>query len=212
MELALYKSRIKHDMKTACNYMKRKPRKHIGEMALVDKAFSEIDNAISVLDIPCGCGRISIHLAKKGFQCTGSEISDAMISIAKKEIAKENLFCDVDKIDIEKMEYDNESFDAIICFRLFHHFPTSEIRKRVIDELCRVAKKYVLISYFSPLSFTSIKRHVRTRIGGKRSKQYDIRLSNLRQYFSNNQFVFVKDYAVLRFIHTLHLAVFKRDC
>ena len=37
-----------------------------------------------------------------------------------------------------------------MSFRLFHHFPTVEIRRRVVQELCRIAGKNVVLSYFHP--------------------------------------------------------------
>lgn len=210
MENYNYKNRIKNDMQSGLKYMNRNPRKHNREMALVGKAISGISDFNSVLDIPCGTGRMSALLAQKGYQCTGAEISNAMVEIADKEIARLNLSCNIEKMDIEEMEYSDKSFDAVLCFRLFHHYPNSNIRKQVVDELCRVAKKYVLLSYLSPLSLTSIKRRARLIFRGKKSHQHATSLAEVRRYFKRNHFVLYEDYAALRFVHTLHLAVFKR--
>jgi hypothetical protein len=93
---------------------------------------------------------------------------------------------------------------------LFHHYNDSNIRSRVVDELCRVAKKYVMISYFSPFSFTSIKRKLKFIFGGKKSQQHATSLAEVQRYFKRNHFVLIKDYAMLNFVNTLHLAVFRR--
>ena len=50
------------------------------------------DNGITsgnLLDLCCGNGRISIHMAKKGFKAVGVDMSQAFIEDAKKK-AKEN--------------------------------------------------------------------------------------------------------------------------
>ncbi len=63
-----YRGRTKYDEKTARKYQVRKEGKHLAEMKMVDKAFADIPKTHRVLDVPCGGGRVSVHLGKKGFQ------------------------------------------------------------------------------------------------------------------------------------------------
>jgi 2-polyprenyl-3-methyl-5-hydroxy-6-metoxy-1,4-benzoquinol methylase len=210
-EQGQYKCRIKDDPKTARQYRQRKPRRHAAEMALVKRALSAVPMSNRVLDIPCGAGRVTILLAKMGYTCVGAEIADAMIDVARQEIAKESLPCTIDKIDIEDMSYSEKAFGAIICFRIFHHFPGPDVRRRVIRELCRVAENYVALSYLHPFSLTSLKRKARAALGGKRSRQNTNSLKEVKQYFQECGFVLVKDYAQFPVIRSLHLALFKRQ-
>jgi ubiquinone/menaquinone biosynthesis C-methylase UbiE len=206
-----YKRRIKHFKKDAERYLNRNPRRHRSELALVKRAFAGIPVPSSVLDIPCGAGRMTVLLAKNGYQCVGAEISNVMIDTAKEKITEAGLTCDVHKIDIEDMDYPDRNFDTVLCFRLFHHFPTPVIRKKVVNELCRVAKHNVAISYLSPLSYTSIKRNIRQKIFGQSLRQHPTSLSELKSYFSENRFSLLITLPEQLFIHSLHLAVFKRD-
>ena len=206
-----YKKRIKNDPKVAGKYRERKPRRHAAEMALVRKAFSLVPVSSSVLDIPCGAGRVTILLSKMGYACVGAEIADAMIEVARREIAAENLDCSVEKINVEAMSYSDRAFGAIICFRLFHHFPSPDVRRRVIRELCRVAESYVALSYLHPFSLTSFKRKTRAALGGKRSRQNTTSPDEVKQYFKEFGFVPVKDFAQFPVIHSLHLVLFKRQ-
>jgi len=206
-----YKDRIKDDPRVARKYMNRKSRRHKAEITLVERAFSNIPTSNTVLDIPCGAGRITVLLARKGYRCTGAEIADAMIDIARSETGKVGLSCHVEKADIEDMVYPDRHFGAAICFRLFHHFPNQDVRTRVIKELCRVTDNYVALSYLSRFSPTSIKRGIRRAFGGKASRQNATSLSEVEKYFELNNFVLLKDYAQLPIIRSLHLAVFKRS-
>ena len=62
----------------------------LNSQALRQKAIDEVDFIIkqiklktgSVLDAPCGTGRHSYLLAKKGFKVTGIDISEACLKIA----------------------------------------------------------------------------------------------------------------------------------
>ena len=95
---------------------------------------------------------------------------------------------------------------AFVCFRLFHHFPNAEIRQRVVSELCRVARQFVVLSYFSPRSVTSLKR----KITGRESHRHATPLTEVAGYFEACGFQLVKDFAQLPLLHTLHVAIFER--
>jgi 2-polyprenyl-3-methyl-5-hydroxy-6-metoxy-1,4-benzoquinol methylase len=141
-----YLGRVKYDAPTAVAYQERKPGKHRSEMRLVDRAFHHIPTSHRVLDVPCGGGRVSVHLAQNGYQVSAGDLSDAMIEIARNNLAAHNIRSTVDKQDVENLQYPDRAFDTIISFRLFHHFPIAEIRQRVVNELCRVASQFVVLS------------------------------------------------------------------
>ena len=207
---AAYRGRTKYNEKAARKYQVRKEAKHRAEMRMIDRAFAVVPKTHRVLDVPCGGGRVTIHLAKKGYNVSAADLSDSMIGIARENIAKEKLNCSVERQDIEKISLPDRAFDSIVSFRLFHHFPALEIRQRAVNELCRVARKYVALSYFSPLSVTSVKRKVRAALGGKKSDKHSTSLSEVENYFRSAGFRLVKDFAQVPLIHTLHLALFER--
>jgi len=74
-----------------------------------------------------------------------------------------------------------------------------------------VARQYVVISYFSPVSVTSVKRSLRAAMGGRASEKHSTSLSEVKRYFAKARFKFVKHFARTPIIHTLHVAVFERD-
>jgi ubiquinone/menaquinone biosynthesis C-methylase UbiE len=205
-EQAAYRGRTKYTKETSQKYQKRKPGKHRAEMRLIDKAFAHIPKTHRVLDVPCGGGRVTVHLSQKGYRMSSADLSENMIEIARKAVGAVT----VEKQDVERLTYADKSFDTIMSFRLFHHFPNPEIRQRVITELCRVAKDHVVLSYFSPVSWTSMKRKIRAARGGRKSDKHATPLAEVKSYFEKAGFKFVKDYAQLPVIHTLHVAVFAR--
>lgn len=205
-----YRGRVKYDEKAARQYQSVKPGKHRAEMRMVDRVFALVPKSHRVLDVPCGGGRVTVHLAQTGYAVSSADLSDAMIAIARETVAQHKLNCPVEKQDIERLTYADCSFDTVISFRLFHHFPTPEIRQRTVAELCRVARKFVALSYFSPASATSVKRRLRAALGGRKSQKHDTRLSEVEAYFAAAGFKLVKDVARLRLVHTMHLALFER--
>ncbi len=205
-----YAGRIKYDEDTARRYQVRKERRHRAEMRLIDRAFKNIPKKHIVLDVPCGGGRAAEHLARQGYAVGAADLSDAMLSIAREKLGQKKMILFVEKQDVEALSFPSRAFDTILCFRLFHHFPTEDIRRRVVAELCRVAREYVVLSYFSPFSATSLKRSLRLRFGGKPSQKHATPLSEVSGYFEQCGFHLVKDFAQLPLVHTMHLALFAR--
>jgi ubiquinone/menaquinone biosynthesis C-methylase UbiE len=207
---AAYRGRTKYTPTAARRYQVRKENKNRAEMRLIDRAFAGIPLESRVLDVPCGGGRVTVHLAKRGYRMSAGDLSDAMLEIARESTTKAGCSCEVARQDVERLSFSDRAFDAIISFRLFHHFPNREIRERVVKELCRVSKRWVALSYFSPASVTSVHRRLRAAMGGRKSEKHATPLSEVVGYFEQCGFRLVKDYAQLRLVHTLHLALFER--
>ncbi len=207
-----YTIRIKHDAPSAEDYNQRKDAKHDAEMNLVRKGFGLLDSSVErVLDAPCGVGRATILLASMGYDTTGVDLGIGAVEVAQRELENSKLDGRVEIGNLENFAYADGFFDAILCFRVYHHFPNDGVRDRVVAELCRVAKDNGLISYFSPFSVTSIKRNLREKLNIKKSIQYSTSLESLCKKFAGHGFSLVQDIPQQLFLHTLHLAVFKRD-
>jgi 2-polyprenyl-3-methyl-5-hydroxy-6-metoxy-1,4-benzoquinol methylase len=208
----LHRKRIKHSIENAEKYLRRKTKKHQAEMALLKRGFSLLTRQpATVLDAPCGVGRATIFLAGNGYQTTGIDLGEGAVRLARQQIKKSGVSATIDKGDLLDLPYNNRQFDALLCFRLLHHLPTVEFRGQIIAELCRVSADYVLISYLSPKSYTSIKRSLRYQLTGKKSVQNTTSLTEIKKLFAAQGFNFVRDIPQLQFFHSLHLAIFSRN-
>ncbi len=105
----------------------------------------------TVLDIPCGTGRITEWFLKRGFLVLGGEISREMIAVGRVKLASFGDRVTFKQLDLDQLDLPDSSYDLISCIRLFHHLE-SEQRSAVLWELARVSRRYVLInvSYSSP--------------------------------------------------------------
>ena len=202
-----YRKRIKGD-RAAEAYKHRKGSKDRAEQRLVQRALHHLPSGGSVLDAPCGNGRMTALLARARFQATGVDLSDGTLAISREEVEKEGLVTIFLKRDLEALDFPDKHFDGTLCFRFFHHLPTDEIRTRVIGELCRVTRKAILISYMNPWSPTMLKRRLRHLLGGKKSKQHATNLTELKAFFETRGFRLCDELAQRRFVRSLHLACF----
>jgi len=205
-----YRGKVKYDKATALEYKNRPSRQHTAEMALIDRAFELVPRDYRILDLPCGAGRVSVHLAKRGYEVSCADYSEAMLDITRQVVAENGLHCPVEKQDIEALTFADRQFDAVICFRLFHHFPNAALRQKAVSELCRVARKQVAVSYFSPFAVTTIKRRLQARFAGRVPQKHATPLAEVERYFRTHGFRLVRNFARSPFLHTLHLALFER--
>lgn len=78
------------------------------------------NSAKSVADVGCGTGTHLIHLAKKGYQCTGIDLSQEMLKAAEEKADKAGLDIRFKQADARKslvLEDFQEKFDACIWIR-----------------------------------------------------------------------------------------------
>ena len=137
--------RVKSDLVSAELYAQRRPAKHRFEMQMVAEAMGMLPaNKVSrVLDAPCGVGRLSLWLGQKGYQVTAVDLGEAAVQRTRELLAEHDIAAEVRCQDIFKLQYATAEFDAVICFRLLHHFANLTDQQALIAELCRVASSYV---------------------------------------------------------------------
>ena len=130
----------------------------IREKACIEKALRISKTNGPILDIPCGTGRITELLLEKGFKVTGADISSEMINYAKGRTIQNEDSVAFEIQDIEQMDFDSESYDMILTIRLLHHVPQS-LHEKILKELHRVTRKWVIITFSNKYTIQNIKRN-----------------------------------------------------
>lgn len=104
-----------------------------------------------ILDMACGAGRHAVILARKGFDVTGVDLSEKLISIAKKISIKENLNINFILSDIRSFNSDVK-FDLVLnLFTSFGYFVSDEenfsVLKKAYDLLNE--KGFFILDFFN---------------------------------------------------------------
>jgi ubiquinone/menaquinone biosynthesis C-methylase UbiE len=103
------------------------------------------------LDIGCGTGwavRYAAGMAKDGGEFYGIDVSSKMIEKAIENTrGHNNIF--FYRASAEKLPFENDLFDSIICTNSFHHYPHPS---KALDEVCRVLKPGGRIYIVDPTS------------------------------------------------------------
>lgn len=95
------------------------------------------DEKQRILDIGTGTGFLSLMLAELGHDVVGIDLTEGMLSVAKKSAKERGLNLDLRIGDAESLDIGDESFDAVVSRWVLWTLPNPE---RAIREWSRVAK------------------------------------------------------------------------
>lgn len=100
----------------------------------------EIEPGAAVLDLPCGVGRHSLELARRGYRVTGVDRTAAYLQTAREKATAQDL--DVEWIEADMREFVRpQAFDAIInLFTSFGYFEDVAEDRRVAENFYRSLK------------------------------------------------------------------------
>ncbi len=120
---------------------------------IVDKYLNEQDN---LLDIGMGTGTFAIKAAKKGVMVTGIDVSEKMLTVAKKNIESEGLSNQISIISIPAIELDetfsDKSFDKITALLSFSELYQKE-QDFVLKQIHRLLKdkgEFIIVDEVKP--------------------------------------------------------------
>lgn len=96
------------------------------------------DEVVTIMDAGCGNGAFVNYLAdtRKNLEIHALDRSEKALEFVK---TKKSLG------DVSSLPFENSSFDCVSCLEVIEHLPIAAYEK-TLDELTRVAKKYLIIS------------------------------------------------------------------
>jgi ubiquinone/menaquinone biosynthesis C-methylase UbiE len=154
-----------------------------------------------VLDVPCGAGRFHPMLKTAGHRVLAADISSEMLDLARAAgLADEYFLADAENIGLPE-----KSVDGVFCIRLFHHIAAPEMRRRIFKEFARVAKGWVLVSFYHSNCLKRFKKLIR----GKPSSGEHVSFSALRAEAAAAGLRVAKTAAVARYLKPQWFALFK---
>jgi len=181
------------------------------ELKLIDRAlkYTKITPPARILDVPCGTGRLSMHLLKRKYLVTGVDISAEMVRYSEGRIKKEGVDYEFSlKVgDAEELLFLDNSFDVVISLRLLGHVPP-ENRLRILKELNRVCSKFMIVAYYSRDSISGILRknkRVRSNI-----KWYPVTISEMDLEFRKLGLKKEKVYHLVRGLSETMIVILKK--
>ena len=128
--------------KEAVNYdhwYETKIGKHVDRVE-TDCAFQlfQVKPGMHILDVGCGTGNFSLKLAHKGANVVGIDISEKMLTIARKRAMQEEISIEFKKMDSQNLQFPDNCFDGVFSMVTIEFILDPG---KLIAEMFRVCKK-----------------------------------------------------------------------
>jgi len=114
------------------------------EQTALKRALRSIPHGSSILDVPCGTGRVAAPVSAWGYGVSCADISLEMIQVARNrlDLNGSGRFA---RASAEALPFPDGSFDVVMSMRFLPHFSTAQ-RREIFPELARVSRRWVLFS------------------------------------------------------------------
>ena len=135
------------------------------EHRLLGRLLGRAGRSATLLEIPCGGGRISAQLSGAADILIHADIGLGQVlfaqSRAKPDLPRVWMTASALHIPLR-----DGAVDGAVCVRLSHHLASADQRERLLMELLRVTRRYVIFTFFDHRAIKNRLRQWR----GKRSK------------------------------------------
>lgn len=158
----------------------------IGEVDFIEKEIN-YEKSKSILDIGCGTGRHSIELAKRGYNVTGFDLSDAQLNKARKKAAAAKVNINFFRQDSRTFSF-SDKFDLaiMICEGSFSLMETDEMNFAILENAYNALNPdgkliFTTLNGLFPL-FHSVKDFINNAAGKETSKENSFDLMTFRDH------------------------------
>jgi ubiquinone/menaquinone biosynthesis C-methylase UbiE len=147
----------------------------------IAKAIGAFPPGGTVLDLPCGTGRLAEVLLDAGHRVVGVDISPAMLEVAKRKLTRFGDRFSTQVMDVMTLPADAQPrFDAALCARVLMHFPLDQ-QIRFLAGVTRLTRGPVVITQSLSTPYHRTRRRIKRAIGNPPSAVYPITNAELRQ-------------------------------
>jgi ubiquinone/menaquinone biosynthesis C-methylase UbiE len=105
------------------------------EKKAIDRLLPSARSGGRLLEVVCGTGHWSVYFCANGFEVTGVDISEPMITIARQRKVADGIF---DVADAARLPFADDSFDAAAAITALEFVADSN---KVVSEMARCVKK-----------------------------------------------------------------------
>jgi SAM-dependent methyltransferase len=116
--------------------------RHIPEAAGFDGA-----RGLRVLEIGCGLGTDGARFARAGALYTGIDLTDAAVSLARRNFELQDLPGEFRTADAESLDFADESFDLVYSHGVLHHTPDTARAVREVHRVLKPSGRAVVMLY-----------------------------------------------------------------
>ncbi len=182
---------------------------NVTEFKILARIFSTVGSVESILDIPSGFGRFRDFFRARSQRLVEGDWSLEMLRENREQGESPDDVSFV-RADARSLPFADQSIECVVSIRLSHHIPDREHRYKHFDELFRVARRWVVATYFDEYSFKNLLRELRRPFNNKRSK-WTLKTSEVRALGRARGFEMLHSIPIFRLSSGHRYALLRRE-
>lgn len=139
------------------------------EYQLLTRLLGSQPRSRTLLELPCGGGRLSPAMAPHA-----DLMIEADVALGQLQYGRAHSLGTTPQVWLTasalRIPFRDASVDGVVCIRLCHHLPHAAERERLVVELLRVARRFVLLTFFDYHSLKNLLRRLRRPFDRKQPK------------------------------------------
>jgi len=168
------------------------------ERRALRRAFAAVSRSKTILDLPCGTGRLAETLLEEGFHVVGVDISGAMLDVARRKLQRFGSSFATRVGDVRELARNEQgSYDAALCARILMHFPLEE-QIEFLKSVAILSKGTVVFSQSLSTPYQRMRRRIKGVLGHQPSAAYPITEAQLRTLLKGAGLREVKRFRITR--------------
>ena len=145
-------------------------RRNVRKWQAITRALARTTGVRSVLDLPCGTGRFTGHLADVGYEVVAADVSMEMMEEAHKRIGVRARLHGFVRADAERLPLCDSSVDCVMSIRFLHHID-SPTRVSIVREMARVSRRWLVLDFRHKHSYRYLSLRLRKALGIRLRRQ-----------------------------------------
>lgn len=144
------------------------------EKRLLERILRTVGHQERLLDVPCGAGRLSPVLARFADRVFEVDYSHEILKLCRANAPRGNYTPLLANATALCLPFGDQAFDLVASIRLSHHLPRIEDRLAHARELCRVSRRFVLLTFFGTESIKNRLRSARRLLGSRKRGKFTL--------------------------------------
>lgn len=138
---------------------------HRVECAILHRLLRRTGHSTEILDAPCGPGRFANVITQYADQLCLGDISTSMLDIAREQ--SQGRVTGYRCIDLRNLGPDAGTYEGVVSLRLTHHLYAVNVLEEYLQNLSRLARRWVIVTFRDARTPRTIWRRGVRRMRGK---------------------------------------------
>lgn len=143
------------------------------EKQTIEKCFVKVEKGRTLVDIPCGTGRLAETLLLQGYLVHGMDISNEMLEVGRKRLERFGSGFSSEVVDARNLPHDAKSYDGALCARVLMHFPLDQ-QIQFLAGVAQLSDRIVVINHSYDSPYQRFRRGVKRLMGHQPSARFPV--------------------------------------